>query len=76
MIRYRYLKVLNLSRFLKNIRQCRYIQDVANVVLLDLRDVLAVRGIAQKETGKNLDGFTAVRFQWIIGSAFTVGRFR
>lgn len=42
MVRYRYLKVLNLSRVLEDIWQCGDVQDVANVVFLNLCDVLAV----------------------------------
>lgn len=76
MIGYRYLKVLNLSSVLELIRQCGHVQDVANVVLLDLVDVLAVRGIAQEQSWKNLNRFAAVRLQRVVGSTFAIGRLR
>lgn len=71
-----YLKVFDLAGVLEDVGKRRHVQDVANVVLLDLDDVLAVRGVAQKQPGKNLDGLAAVRLQWIVGSAFSVGRLR
>lgn len=72
----RYLKVLNLARILENVRKSWHVQDVANVVFLKLREVLAVRCIAQEKAWKDLNGLAAVRLQRIVGSTFAVGRFR
>jgi hypothetical protein len=72
----RYLEVFDLACLLENIRQRRHVQDVANVVFLDFRDILAVGCVAEEQARKNLDGLTAVRFQGIVGSTFAIRRFR
>jgi hypothetical protein len=73
MVRYRYLKVLNLPRLLEHIRQRRHVQYVANVVLLDFCDVLAVCGVAQEEPREDFNRLPTVRLQGIVGSAFAIG---
>lgn len=74
MIGDRNLQIFYFSSLFEHVWQGRHIQDEANVVLLDLGDVLAVSSIAQEKSGKNLDWLAAIRLQWIVGSTLAVGR--
>lgn len=70
----RYLKVLDFAGVFEDVRKRGHVQDVTDVVLLQLREVFTVRGVAQEEARENFDGLPAIRLQRIVRGAFSVRR--
>lgn len=68
-------KIHELIRVFEDIRQLRHVQDVANVVFLNFRDVHAVRFIAQEQSRNNLDRLAAIRLKRIVGATLPIRRF-